>query len=324
MNIAVIGGSGFIGTSLVKNLMAKGHQVTIIDKETSKTFPDLCLKGDICHQAVVTRTLKEAKPDVIFHLAAEHRDDVKPTSLYYDVNVGGAEHICRAAEKLNINRIIFISSVAVYGPTVKGREPTDETQAPYPVSDYGHSKLQAEDIFRHWQSKGEGARRLSIIRPAAVFGPDSQGNVHTLIMQIAKKQFALIGNGQNKKSLAYLGNLVEFLTFILDNPEKDGVYNYVDEPTPTMRQLVNTIGKAIHGDQYRFITVPAFVGYLAGMTAEIVTFFIGKQFPLNRDRARKFCADTHFTAKKALSTGFKPPYDHTKAIKAKAKSVLSA
>lgn len=324
MNIAVIGGSGFIGTSLVKNLISKGHRVTIIDKEPSKTFPDLCMKGDVCHQAVVTRALNEAKPDVIFHLAAEHRDDVKPTSLYYDVNVGGAENICRSAEKLNITRIIFISSVAVYGPTVKGEAAADESKTPYPTSDYGHSKLQAEDIFRNWQRKDQAARKLSIIRPAAVFGPDSKGNVHALITQIAKKQFALIGNGQNKKSLAYLGNLVGFLSFILDHPEKDGIYNYVDEPTPTTRQLVMTIGKAIHGDQYRLTAVPGFVGYMGGMAAEIVTFFIGKTFPLTRERAKKFCADTHFTAKKALSTGFKPPYDHSKAIKAKAKSILSS
>jgi len=324
MNIAVIGGSGFIGTALVKSLLDNGHQVTIIDRESSKIFPDLYRTCDICHQAVVTRTLKEAKAEIIFHLAAEHQENVKPASRYYDVNVGGAENICRSAEKLNIPRIIFISDIDIYGGTIKGKVAENESKTPYPVSDYGHSKLQAEDVFLNWQRQNQTIRKLSIIRPAIVFSSDSRGNIHILVEQIARKKFALIGNGQNRKSLAYLGNLVAFLMFLLDHPEKDDIYNYVDEPTPTIRQLVTTIGKMIHGDGYHFYVIPAFIGYMAATAAEIVTFFTGKNFVLNRNRVKMFCADTNFTVQKALSIGFKPPYDHTKAIKAKAKRILSA
>lgn len=322
MKIAVIGGSGFIGTPLVRSLLDKGHKVTIIDKVKSETFPDISIKADICHQAGVTKALNESGAEVIFHLAAEHRDDVSPTSLYYDVNVGGTENICRSAEKANISRIIFVSSVAVYGANDDETTPIDETQTPYPANDYGHSKLKAEDVLKQWQQDDEG-RSVAIIRPTAVFGAGSKGNVNMLITQIANKQFVMIGKGQNKKSVAYLGNVVAFLCYILDNPKKDDTYNYVDEPTPTTRQLVLTIGKAVHGDKFKFMTIPCWMGYWAGMICEMIYFFVGKKYPLTRLRAKKFCETTYFTAKKALSTGFKPPFDHTKAIKAKAHSDLS-
>jgi len=52
---------------------------------------------------------------VVYHLAAEHRDDVHPLSLYYDVNVGGAENIVYALEKHHVNKLIYTSTVAVYG-----------------------------------------------------------------------------------------------------------------------------------------------------------------------------------------------------------------
>ena len=113
MNILVTGGSGFIGTNLVKDLLKEGHNVTIYDKQKSDTYPDLCIVGDVRDIRKLTRSMHGV--EVVYHLAAEHRDDVSPVSLYYEVNVGGAENIVSALEKNKIKKLIYTSTVAVYG-----------------------------------------------------------------------------------------------------------------------------------------------------------------------------------------------------------------
>ena len=97
MNILVTGGSGFIGRNLVTDLLKEGHNVTIYDKQRSKTYPDLCIVGDVRDKEKLADSMRGV--DAVCHLAAEHRDDVKSPSLYYEVNVGGAENIVDALKK---------------------------------------------------------------------------------------------------------------------------------------------------------------------------------------------------------------------------------
>src|SRR6185437_10244182 len=93
--IVVIGGSGFIGTHLVSRLVELGRDVGIFDKAPSAAHADLVRLGDVRDEAALSSVLAGA--DCIVNLAAEHRDDVRPESLYFDVNVGGAKNIVRAA-----------------------------------------------------------------------------------------------------------------------------------------------------------------------------------------------------------------------------------
>ena len=145
MNILVTGGSGFIGTNLVTDLLKEGHNVTIYDKLKSETYPDLCIVADVRDKEKLTRSMHDI--DAVYHLAAEHRDDVQPTSLYYEVNVGGAENIVYALKKNNVNRLIFTSTVAVYG--LNSGTPNEDSPVK-PFNDYGKSKYEAETIFNKW------------------------------------------------------------------------------------------------------------------------------------------------------------------------------
>jgi len=113
MNILVIGGSGFIGTALIRELLTFGYYVRNFDKNPGVDFSEFSITGDVRDQGALNGALKDI--DVVFNLAAEHRDDVTPVTLYYDVNVQGARNIVEAAELNNVKRIIFTSTVAVYG-----------------------------------------------------------------------------------------------------------------------------------------------------------------------------------------------------------------
>ncbi len=110
MKIFITGGSGFIGTKLIPLLLEQNHEIVNYDKEQSRRFPELTTSGDIRDLETMTQAMQGA--EAIFHLAAEHADDVRPLSLYYDVNVGGGENLVKAADKNGVKTLIFASTVA--------------------------------------------------------------------------------------------------------------------------------------------------------------------------------------------------------------------
>ena len=145
MKIAMIGGSGFVGTRLIGLLgeEPQKYQCSNIDLLPSHFFNDITTIGDVRDQRQMDSLLKGA--DAVVLLAAQHRDDVSPTSLYYDTNVGGMEVTLRAMERNGISSIIFFSSVAVYGLNKKN---PDENHPADPFNHYGKSKWQAEEVDR--------------------------------------------------------------------------------------------------------------------------------------------------------------------------------
>ena len=93
MKIAIIGGSGFVGTRLIENLKTS-YQVTNIDKQMSHFHPEVTTIGDVRDREEMVQLLKGQ--ELVILLAAEHRDDVSPVSQYYDVNVTGMENVLAA------------------------------------------------------------------------------------------------------------------------------------------------------------------------------------------------------------------------------------
>ena len=191
--IAIIGGSGFIGTRLSCQLSQSGKLFQIIDKAPSGFFPDKVFISDVRDPLSLAFS---SPPSVIINLAAEHRDDVRPLTLYDEVNVGGARNVCEFARSQRINKIIFTSSVAVYGFAPLG---TNESGSIAPFNDYGRTKWEAEQVYKHWQSEDPQNRTLVIIRPTVVFGERNRGNVYNLLRQIASGKFLMVGDGVNRK-----------------------------------------------------------------------------------------------------------------------------
>jgi len=236
MNILVTGGSGFIGTNLVSDLLKEGHKVTIYDKRKSETYPDLCIVGDVRDKEKLTRSMGGV--DAAYHLAAEHRDDVRPVSLYHEVNVGGAENMVYALNKNGVNRLVFTSTVAVYG--LNSGEP-DEDSPVKPFNDYGKSKSKAETIFSKW-ADSDNTNCLITVRPTVIFGEKNRGNVYNLLNQIVDDRFTMVGNGKNKKSMGYVLNLSQFLTTLLGSTPGRHLFNYADKPDLNMEELVMVKG----------------------------------------------------------------------------------
>ena len=298
--INIIGGSGFIGTRLCRRFVKAGTEFNIIDKRESAYFPVKTIAADVRDYNSLINSLSENS--IIINLAAEHHDNVSPVSLYDDVNVGGAENICRAARDKGINHIIFTSSVAVYGFAPAG---TDETGEINYFNHYGRTKWLAEKVFREWHAEDPENRTLVIIRPTVVFGEQNRGNVYNLIKQMASGMFLMIGSGKNKKSMAYVENVAAFIESAAGFKPGFHCYNYVDKPDFDMNTLVKTVRKTLTGKEGRIKHFPYFLGFGAGAAFDLLSALTGKKFTVSRIRVKKFCSETCFNTS-VSETGFVP------------------
>lgn len=298
---AVIGGSGFIGTRLIE-LLGKENCYNI-DKNPSDKFNWITTIKDIRDPDFEQVFLEETKTIVL--LAAEHRDDVSPHSLYYEVNVNGTRNVLEAMDRRGITDIIFISSAAVYG---LDKNNPDEMFPPDPFSQYGKSKWMAEKVLQEWFKKDTETKSLTIVRPSVAFGENNKGNVHNLLRQIATGNFLMVGKGRNSKSMAYVSNVAAFIKFCLENSQRGvAIYNYTDKPDLTMNELIVQVEESLTR-KLPPIRLPYWLGLIGGYCFDILTRLTGKKFPINSIRIKKFCATTQYDASKAHNTGFVAPY----------------
>jgi len=346
MKITIIGGSGFVGTRLTKRLINAGYIVRIADKRMSHTYPELWMRCDIrnlfdekndfpesltdavtapgkAEEAAKSQpmhSLLEALQgsDAVINLAAEHRDDVTPKSLYDDVNVKGSENICKACTELGVRHILFTSSVAVYGFAPAG---TDENGKIHYFNDYGRTKYLAERKYCDWLSK-DNTNCATIIRPTVIFGEQNRGNVYNLLRQIAGGKFMMIGKGNNRKSMNYVENVVAFIQFCIENADKfscfdtnyDGtssgklhLFNYCDTPVYDMNALVRDVYKCLGKTNTHIFRCPYFIGYFGGLCFDLLAKILHKKFAISAIRVKKFCQTTYFSSVKVPETGFHAP-----------------
>ena len=298
--IVIIGGSGFIGTRLSLRLSFSEKLFQIIDKSPSGFFPEKVLNADIRKPLSVSFS---SKPSALINLAAEHRDDVRPLRLYDEVNVDGARHVCDLARTKGVNKIIFTSSVAVYGFAPPG---VNESGAIAPFNDYGRTKWEAEQVYKQWQFEDPEKRTLVIIRPTVVFGERNRGNVFNLLKQIASGKFVMVGNGLNRKSMAYVENVAAFLEYSLGFKPGVHTYNYIDKPDFAMNMLVAHVNKLLNRSADIKFRLPFAIGLLIGSIFDLVANITGKKFPISAIRVKKFCANSVYES--AIdATGFIPP-----------------
>lgn len=301
MNVTLIGASGFVGTRLIE-LIKDDYSLCNIDLQQSRFFPLLTKIGDVRNQDQMDSMLSGT--DLVVLLAAQHRDDVTPTSLYYDTNVGGMQTVLNAMEKNGIKRIIFFSTVAVYG--LNKDNPNEESPAD-PFNHYGKSKWQAEQVLQEWY-KTHQDWNIDIIRPTVIFGERNRGNVYNLLKQLAGGRFVKVGKGTNVKSMAYVGNVVAFVRYMIENVKEGyNVFNYIDKPDFDMNRLTELVCSKL-GKKIPSHSLPYWIGMAGGYFFDVIAFISRKKLAISSIRVKKFCSTTQFDSTKAHNTGFVPPY----------------
>ena len=297
--IAIVGGAGFVGSRLSARFKTGNAKFKRYDIDTSNQL-DRSIFLDV-EDAISLDQF--ASVGAIINLAAVHRDDVRPLKKYDDVNVQGAVNVCKAARNHGVNKMIFTSSVAIYGFAPAD---TDESGEPNYFNDYGRTKYLAEQVYKAWQLEDPENRSLVIVRPTVIFGEGNRGNVYNLLRQIASRRFLMFGDGTNRKSMAYVENVVAFLEYSLSFGPGLHIYNYIDKPDFDMNTLISTARKTLFGKTNVGIRLPGFVGIALGYVADLAATLIRKPLPVSSIRVKKFMGTTQFSSS-VSDTGFVPP-----------------
>lgn len=209
-----------------------------------------------------------------------------------------------AMEVNGVKRIVFTSSVAVYG--LNKKKPNEEYSKD-PFNHYGKSKWQAEQVLQEWY-KIHSDWNISILRPTVIFGERNRGNVYNLLKQISGGKFAMVGDGENKKSMAYVGNIVAFIKYLIENKTVGyDAYNYIDKPDFSMNELVAHVSKVLnkHIPATHF---PYWLGMTGGYCFDLLAWLTRKKLTVSSVRVKKICATTQFDSSKVKATDFKSPY----------------
>ena len=161
-------------------------------------------------------------------------------------------------------------------------------------------------MLQKWY-KSHSDWNIDIIRPTVIFGERNRGNVYNLLKQISSGKFLMVGKGENKKSMAYVGNIVAFVKFMIDNVTTGyNVFNYIDKPDNNMNQLVAHVSKVLN-KHIPATHYPYWLGMMGGYCFDILAKLTGKNL-LSLQYELRNSVQQQSLMQKAHSSGFKAPY----------------
>lgn len=315
MKIAiVIGGSGYIGRFLIRDLLASAAFDRIYNLDiVARDFGDARVefrKTDVRHPIPGGLAEFDADHSWIFNLAALCREPGSEPAEYFETNVGGAENVCAFAERLGFRNIYFTSTMSSYG---RMEQPTPEITIQRPETPYGISKAVAEKTHLIWLGRDPG-RRLIICRPSVIFGPEDKENVPRMIKAIAKGYFLFPGSPDIVKGYGYVFGLVESMRFVREKRERFIVYNYAERECLSLRGMAETI-QVFLGKRALVLRFPLPLLLAAAYGLQIGFKLLGKTNPIHPVRVKKVGFPTNLKPAYLIENGFTFNYPLAEALK---------
>ena len=275
----VTGGTGVVGKTLVWQLMKKGYKVRILSR---KGFSGMAGKSRGLNAAIGIKSdgiaSQRIQPEIVqgeitdpealacavdgvavaFHLAARlgshsliQQDQTKEHVLsdhYRHVNVQGTKRLVEAACRAGVNRVVFFSSISVYGRGSMAFA-ADESIAPCPESFYAASKVEAEKHVlsaRNHKNEPMGV----VLRPASVYGPKEKKNYDLLIKMARYGFFVTIGRGKARRTLIHDHDLARAAILAAEHPRAQGnIYNVTDGAVHSFNDIRRAIARCFKKQQ---------------------------------------------------------------------------
>lgn len=310
--VLVTGSTGAIGPLVVQAFVAAGWQVATMSRSsaTAGELPAGCEEfvSDLFNEQGLARAVAGAQ--TVVHLAGLLHVMDAPASLgpeYARVNVEGTRRVVAAAQAAGVTRVVLASTVAVYGPT-NGRI-VDETALPAPDSDYGTSKIAAEQHILA-ATQADGTPLGVVLRLAAVYGGRIKGNYEKLVRSLARGHFVPIGAGTNHRTLVHEQDAARAFVLAAEHPVAPGrIFNVTDGRIHTVSEITTAICRALGRPAPRW-QVPIGAAMLAAASVEHVSAMLGRRPPVTRRTLAKYLESVEVSGDAlARELGFTPQWE---------------
>jgi nucleoside-diphosphate-sugar epimerase len=309
IEVGITGGTGCLGRPLVERLIADGvyPKLLTLPNDSSLNYSDNkveIITGDLNSPDALDLLCLDC--DLVFHLAgmvhsvpgtkAEEKE-------FFRVNVEGTRNLLEAAKKNWVKRVVFYSTVGVYGKDADFHG--DEHSPCKPGSVYAESKYQAEQLVL--KSSNDGGPEGVVLRFPVVYGPLDRGNVAKLIKTIHSRLFFYFGDGNCLRSMISSRNAAEAaVRAAIELKAANEVFCVTDGRDYTMNELVDSICHAL-GTRWRPYHVPVSLADLAGRFGDVLRKWAHVPFPIDSDRVRKLSRPLTFSCEKAKKVlGYAP------------------
>ena len=237
MRVCVTGGTGFLGTALVRDLLARGVSVRVLARPSRRadrleTQGAEVVRGGLGDPDCIARAVEGA--DTVYHLAAKV-DTPGRRADFLETNVAGTERVLTACLRQGVGRVVYASSLAVYGPVPNGQRIDENTpcdQSPQLRDFYAQSKILADELAVTFAR--ETTLPITILRPGIVYGSGKQLPVGLLGFTLGKTNF-VFGNPNYRIPLNYVENLVDAMQVAVQSAGGQfQQFNLVDDDELTM------------------------------------------------------------------------------------------
>lgn len=310
--ILVTGATGAVGPRVVASLVEAGCRIRTLslDPPPPGLWPEgiETQLGDITDRSVVHTAMQGI--DGVIHLAALLHVANPPASLqpeYERINVGGTAAVVEAARQAGVGRMVFFSTIAVYGHSAGGILMEDSPVRP--DSFYAQTKLAAERIVLA-AKRADGRPLGAVLRLGAVYGSRIRGNYRRLLIALARGRFAPIGPGTNRRTLVYDRDVGRAAVLAAVHPDAAGrIFNVTDGRIHTMETIIGALCDAL-GRRPPLLTLPAnAIRGLAGILEDGARF-CGLSSPVVRATIDKYTEDVAVDGRRFCDRlGFVPRYD---------------
>jgi nucleoside-diphosphate-sugar epimerase len=313
-NVLVTGATGAIGPVMVRQLLEHNCQVRALVRHppAADTWPAAVQihQGDITDSQALRAAVTGV--DIVFHLAAKlHVSEPIPTlhAEYQRVNVEGTRRLAGVAQAAGVRRLVFFSTISVYGPSRPG-DVLDESTPPQPQSPYAQSKLLAEEIVLGANQGKTNDPLAVVLRLAAVYGPRVRGNYARLVAALQRGWFVPLGHGRNRRTLVYDQDVATAALLAAERPQAAGqVYNVTDGQIYTFNEILAAICEALGRPPPRYHLPTPPVRFLAGVV-ESAFRLAGKRPLVDRATVDKMLEDVAVSGEKIQrELGFRPRFD---------------
>ncbi len=276
-HVLLTGATGFVGQYLVKSYALTSWRCAVRTLPEDAE-PEFVSVENMDAHTDWTSVLDDVR--VVVHMAARahvmHDDCADPLTEYRRTNTEGTLNLARQAATIGVKRFIFVSSVKVNGETTSNLRPFIESFTSQAQDPYSISKKEAEDGLRIIAS--ETGMEVVIIRPPLVYGPNVKANFLNL-MKLADTPMPLpLGAINNKRSMVYVGNLVDFIIQCIDHPAAaNQTFLVCDGEDVSLRSLLSMMRTSL-GRSTRLVPIPAFLFRIAGQITgkrEVVDRLVG-------------------------------------------------